>query len=501
MPAPPWITCFNPRSNPPPRPARLPATVAPTATPRGGRAAPTATPAARVLTAAYIRRLPLVLKGWPPTLTPTATATPTRTATPTATPTPTPIKYGWKGAGYPGNLYIAATPIVDKIWGVNIDWWYDWGLSTTDNTARGAASSDAILAALANGLQDPGYVPMIYCTSEAGGPDPAGLTELARRFPGRVWLIFNEPDNADGCGGAIESWMLQHRDLFPDDLYDGHHWTELGRYFGEQYAKYYDALKSGDPSARLYPLGLLELPMPSLTPGVGWGNKAIRIWNGFTDYLAATTMPAPLRTPRPFDGIAVHAYPYNYSTFHTGCQGSFVDASCVQRALVDAHRFFQGTPGPASTAVPNGNTHPELTAGKAIWITETGSLTSKFPRPGSPPQSQTTTRDSFEAPMVAWFQSHIGVGQDCQYINAVAWFSAHACWYLSAPPPAPNPTPGPSPTPLIEDYTASDLLDIGALTCPLQQAPSAHNLTVVGQYWRDAVCVKCQCPGLGLDCQ
>ena len=67
--------------------------------------------------------------------------------------------------------------------------------------------------------------------------------------------------------------------------------------------------------------------------------------------------------------------------------------------------------------------------------------------------------------------------------------------------PAPNPTPGPSPTPLIKDYTASDLLDIGSLVCPPVQAPSAHNLTVVGQYWRDAVCVKCQCPGLGLDCQ
>jgi len=342
----------------------------PTPTVRSAKVTPTATPGdPRVLNAAYTRRLPLVIKGWPPT------------PTPTFTPNPTPGPYGWKGAGYPGNQYIAATPTVDKIWGLNASWWYDWGLSlptsqTPGGAAQSVARSDAILAALANGLQDPGYVPMIYCTSETSGPNPVGLTELARRFPGRVWLIFNEPDNTAGCGGDI---YREHAGWFTNG-----EWTKLGGYLGEQYAKYYDAIKSGDPSARLYPLGLLELPMPSLAPGVGWGNKAIQIWNGFTDYLAATTTPAPQRTPRPFDGIAVHAYPYNYSTFHTGCQGSFVDASCVQRALLDAHRFFQGTPGPASTAVPNGNTHPELTAGKAIWITETGSLTSKFSRPGSP---------------------------------------------------------------------------------------------------------------------
>ena len=81
--------------------ARLPATIAPTATVRGGRAARTATPAARVLNAAYIRRLPLVLKGWPPTPTPTATATPTPTRTATPTDTPTLIRYGRKGIADP----------------------------------------------------------------------------------------------------------------------------------------------------------------------------------------------------------------------------------------------------------------------------------------------------------------------------------------------------------------------------------------------------------------
>ena len=103
--------------------ARLPATVAPTATPRGGRAAPTATPAARVLNAAYSRRLPLVLKGWPPTPTPTATATPTRTATPTATPTPTPIKYGWKGIGHGWEAADLTAVPANQFWGLAPNWW------------------------------------------------------------------------------------------------------------------------------------------------------------------------------------------------------------------------------------------------------------------------------------------------------------------------------------------------------------------------------------------
>ncbi len=153
---------------------------------------------------------------------------------------------------------------------------------------------------------------------------------------------------------------------------------------------------------------------------------------------------------RALDGIAIHAYPNNASSFHQNClagQPGYLDYPCVERALVDASGFFQGN---------------FATAGKTIWITEIGSLTSDNL------QTWTTTRDGFETPMLTWFNQHIKPGQDCQYINAISWFSTH---YKTQ----------------ALDYTASDLLNY--------KLPDQKQRTPVGETWKNAICTNCQCPG------
>ncbi len=429
--------------------ARLPATVAPTATARGGRAAPTATPAARVLNAAYIRRLPLVLKGWPPTPTPTATATPTRTATSTATPTPTPIQYGWKGIGHGWEAaYLTAVP-ANQFWGLAPNWWYDWGstLYTPTPGAAAASSSAATLALLEAGLQDIGYVPMIHCPNDSAATYPAAqdAAGLARRYPGRVWLLFNEPDNLDACGGAIDS----NPDPKTRGIVANKQWDKLGLYLGEQYVLYYDAIKVADPTARVFAFNPISLPMPDLI-GLDPNFNGVLLWNRFLQEIQ--------RQGRPLDGIALHAYPNNSTTWHSGCAHSFLDYPCLQRALPDAYKFFQGT-----DAAPSKNNYQSLTIGKPIWITEIGSLTSVDS------QSWLSTRNDFESPMIVWFKQNLPPGGSCQYIDAVAWFATHS--------KDPNGT---------WDYTASNLLN--HLTFPAQ-----HQLTAVGVLWRDTTCFNCQC--------
>lgn len=80
--------------------------------------------------------------------------------------------------------------------------------------------------------------------------------------------------------------------------------------------------------------------------------------------------------------------------------------------------------------------------------------------------------------------------------------------------PTPTLTPTPTPTPIIyglawfsthdcrprsdgsvKDFTASDLLAIGLVDCPLQQQPTVPQLTVIGQAWAAAQCAACACPG------
>ncbi|PKO20693.1 MAG: hypothetical protein CVU38_18770 [Chloroflexi bacterium HGW-Chloroflexi-1] len=394
----PTSTVAAPRSSPTPAPIAYP-----TATPGGSRAPAGAT---------HKIYLPLFLQWYPK------------------------IVYGWKGVGHPAEGAQLGANSSNSFWGIYPDWWYNWGYSGPFMSSQIHSAAET-LAGLEAGLRDQQYVPMVWCMADVGSsfPTPTQVADLARRYPGRVWLMFNEPDNAiDQCGLPINSSY---------HYIDQKKWSELGTYLAQQYILYYDAIKAADRHARLFPLGLLQLPMPNLQ-GQWNDGRGTPIWNAFLAYLKNP----PDHIARSLDGIAIHVYPISPSTFHTPlCRYSYLDYPCVQEALPVAYRFFQDDP---------------TTAGKPIWITEIGSLIKDNLQPW------TTTRDGFESPMLTWFNQHIKPGQDCQYINAVAWFSTH---YPSS--------------------TVSNLLNY--------YSGHAGERTPVGDTWRDTACANCQCPGP--DCQ
>jgi hypothetical protein len=346
------------------------------------------------------------------------------------------LAYGWKGIADPGE--VPGANASNGFWGLNPDWYYNWG-------AAGPWS-------------DPAYVPMIHCTDDASqNISPQAAADLARDNPGRAWLIFNEPDlsnDGDNCGTAINQ-------RYPEQSYfDGSNYGGLGEYIAKQYIRYHDAIKAADPAARLFAFGSFRLPGASGSTGT----IAREVWNTFASYLAAPS-DEPDPTPRPLDGIAVHAYP-NYSA---NC--NLTDAVCLQEALVSTHAYFQ-------------TVNPSVTAGKPIWITEIGNL-----QPGGAPPglqegrtaAQAATTTMIVEPLLAWFTANAVPGGSAPYYDGLAWFSTHDCRAnLDGS---------------IKDFTASDLLDIGPVDCPLVQQPTTQQLTTIGQAWAAADCPACACPG------
>lgn len=414
-------------------------------------------------------RLPIIRRDF----TPTPTITPTPTLTPTPSRTPTPIKYGWKGVGHTGDAAAlgANNDPGNDFWGINPDWWYDWHHSGITQAIE--ASSEEIVSQMALRLTDPEYVPIIWCTSDVDNAvPPEEIAGLARDHPGRVWLMFNEPDNdshSDSCGYRIK---IKH------DYYTSQDWEGLGRYLADEYGKYATAILNADRTARVFTFAPLQLPMPGLTvptASVDYGQRAIPLWKGFLTALASTP------TPPPIHGIAIHAYPNNGSTFHLGptrCNGVephipqyHLDPNCVKRAIESAYPYFQGVPG-------FGNPHPELTKEKPIWLTETGVLI------GHSQLSWDSVKTGYQTPLMNWLIPQMAPNTQscCAWINSVAWYSTHRA--------------------ITEDlnHTASNLLVPTPMpTVAPGATPVLGTLTPLGEAWKALRCDECNCPGY--DCK
>lgn len=147
------------------------------------------------------------------------------------------------------------------------------------------------------------------------------------------------------------------------------------------------------------------------------------------------------------------------------------DSACLQQTLIQTHNFFQ-------------DVNPTITASKPIWITEIGNLAPGGSPPGSPqgrPTAQAYTASVLTQPLLIWFIANAVPGGSAPYLNGIAWFSTHDCRRnLDGS---------------IKDFTASDLLDIGFVACPLTQQPIAQERTAIGQIWAAAICSTCACPG------
>lgn len=154
-------------------------------------------------------------------------ATPTPYAGTTATPGPTPTR----GA----NLHA-----------LDYGWYYDWTFYY-----------------LPQRTEDPRYVRMVWC-SWTTGTDINGAThsisDIARTdyqsgFRGRVWLVYNEPDDPSQCTAFFRN----------------------GAAAAAHYISVYNMIKTNDPSAKVFAGGLLWLRNPDT---VSW-------WEDFVDALRA----------------------------------------------------------------------------------------------------------------------------------------------------------------------------------------------------------------------
>lgn len=309
-------------------------------------------------------------------------------------------------------------------------------------------------------LADPEFVPIIWCTSDtAGAVSPADIGTLAGQHRGRVWLMFNEPDNdghEDSCGFYIRT---AHSHYFVNK-----DWVGLGSYLADQYDLYATAIQNADSTARIFTFATMQLPMPTLTvpinPNDTYKQRAIPIWQGFLSRMASQYPDVPI------DGIAIHAYPNNFSTYHTGpttaCQRDvFLDPGCVQRAIEDAYGFFQN--------YSSLNPYAGLTQDKPIWLTETGVLTSHTQL------AWNSVKTGYQTPLMNWLIPRMAPTAQpcCAWINAVAWYSTHrpvhSASNLLMPTPMPTVVPG---TP-----------------------PVLGTLTPLGVAWKETPCPNCSCPG------
>lgn len=214
-------------------------------------------------------------------------------------------------------------------------------------------------------------------------------------FAGRVWLIYNEPDDPGQCNFADANAAADY------------------------YSSAYDLIKNNDPTARVFAGGLLWL---NTSYTRNW-------WITFVNRLSSTGKLHKL------EGVHIHLYP-KFSTATTRQMTNCATAYCVPELAQVANNWYE-------------TMHVALGLGdRPIWITETGWLGES----SCSTQRVTEIRDNFMQPWSQWFAGDSAwpyngqVGLNPGY-DAVSWYVARdtftftACSYLlNNLGPAGNPT-------------------------------------------------------------
>jgi len=191
-----------------------------------------------------------------------------------------PGPHGWKGTAvawqYPGP--------------VQADWWYDYRHRETQ-------------------LADPTFVPMVWSMAETD------LESLAKKYPGRHWLLLNEPDN------PLQANMT----------------CDIA---AARYAEYYHAIRRGDPTAHIGGPNILFILSDGQTTG-----------HGFTDYSGAFIREVQ-RLGAGFDFWCFHLW---FARYHDGILYRWgdarVDFQAAENHIAHVRRMLGDVP---------------------IWITEAG---------------------------------------------------------------------------------------------------------------------------------
>ncbi len=329
------------------------------------------------------------------------------------------------------------------VYSLGVTWWYDW-------------QHDYAWEPFVTGrkIVEPRYQPMVWCPNLPGEPgvppgfaepdrglwNPQELADKARRYTGRTWLIFNEPDfppsihpdtpnvySYQQCGqvlcGMANYATLPAPVVLPPNVAPTptRTWTptptpppgatatatpspvwpcswptatvypvyydqlraKMIRMAADRYAQIYRIIKANDPTAKVFCCGNFDA--------------------GYTTWLADFLQQLRLyHSDVKIDGLAIHAYPWGSSV--PLCWSSPLQSSwaCVQRQLEKNRNDFRNIGAPLVPDAP-------------IWITETGYL-------GVPAVVSTATLTAQQVqqyvmdPMIGWLQS------GSTGYQAVAWF-------------------------------------------------------------------------------
>jgi hypothetical protein len=205
-------------------------------------------------------------------------------------------------------------------------------------------------------VADVRYVPMLWC---GNGSDATTLAALAAQYRSRVWLLFNEPDEPAQCGGSM-----------------GGETVSRAIATAAAYTIYYDAIHAADPTARTFCCGTYRNPLQDNYEPTG-----LLWWTTFLE-----------NVQRPIDGLALHLYPDSPSVWTTYCYPPVTSWQCAEHGFTDGLAWFNAQP---------------KTAGKDVWVTETGYLS------GS--KAREWVRDNIMLPMLAWNRP--------AQVKALGWFS------------------------------------------------------------------------------
>ena len=248
------------------------------------------------------------------------------------------------------------------------DWYYDWY-----NTYLPERSDD------------PKYVRMVFC-DETSWVDREGVSrtisevahsDFVTERRGRVWLVFNEPDDIDSrpnvnpCGDVY----------FNDPVGAANHYLQV-----------YDMIKENDPYARVFVGGFLYLG----------SNETRQWWNTFVFTLRNAGAIAKL------EGMHVHLYPaLSTSRVHEGTGGCST-ADCAADLANIANEWFSVQETLGLGQLP-------------IWISETGWLHDCS-------KSKEWIRDNFMRPWSQWFAKDslwpYTVPTNPGY-DSIAWYVTH----------------------------------------------------------------------------
>jgi Glycosyl hydrolase catalytic core len=283
-----------------------------------------------------------------PTATHTATYTPSPSPSPTATLTPEFLAYGPKGVGDAWQIW--ATPGGGtNLDALDVDWYYDW-----------------TFAYLPERNADERYVRMVWCgemaqtdvTGQAHTIAETAAEDFIANRRGRVWLVYNEPDDPAQCGGHTSP---AGQPIRFDPAYAARHFSQV-----------YDLIKTADPNARVFAGGLAWLN----------SSETRQWWRDFVNTLRADGDLDKL------EGVHIHLYP----TVSTSTVRGQLDVACLQvgdcaAALAQVADYWYR------------NMHVGLgLAGVPIWISETGWL-------HCGQAAQDLTPDHIMLPIAQWFAS------------------------------------------------------------------------------------------------